>query len=486
MINAETKTATAKRKSSSAERLLLLAIIFLTNPVVNVFDYLPDFIAYIIIIKALTYYADRAPYFDEARRDFKSLLIISLAKIPSYFIMIHARGQNTMDYDVRTLFTFVFAVLEVTFLMFALKNLFRALWYIGERTDAAAVLSPFAISKSGKRSFTPESLERISYIFIFYKAAATFLPEMLLLTRSNVNFGINLPMLYPYCIIFSVVSVFVFGVILSKRFRCYVKAIFAEGKMRSATEGMLGEEARRALSVKLNVKDMCASLTLFVIAAFSTVDIRFDNLSGINLLPSFVFGLIILIAVWRMRSHVKSVTGAFISVGIYTAVSTVGYVLESFFLENYGYASLLEKNNEAASTLRFYTLAAGCAELVALIIMFIMLARLLADFASKHTGIDAHNERYSRLDAEHHKLIKKRIYIFSAIGIIHGSASLFDAFFKFLPDTEKVYTEFGTSSITMSLVPWFTSIVLISALFYIGYSVYLFDLLKEETQQKYS
>ena len=485
MINAETKTATLKRKRSVDERLLLLAIVFLTNPVVNVFDYLPDFIAYVIILRALTFYADRAPYFDEARQDFKSLLIVSLAKIPSYFIMVHARGQNTMDYDVRTMFNFIFAVIEIAFLLFALKNLFRALWYIGERTDTEAIISPFPISKSGRRRFSPEALERISYIFIFYKGFATFLPEMLLLTRSVSHTGINIPMFYPYCIIFSVVSVFVFGIFLSKRFRSYVKAIYTEGKMRSATENMLNEEAKHSLSLKLKVKNMRSVLSLLVIAAFCTVDIRFDNLSGINLLPSFVFGVVSLIAVIRIGKYTQKARGAAIAAAIYTFISAISWSLEAFFLENYGYAALMGKN-DIAHAMRNYTLAAFFAELLALILLFIMLAKLLIDFAQSHTGIDAHNERYSRLDAEYHRVIKRKIYIYSALGILHAAITLLECFFKFSPSTVKIMTELGTSTVVTGLVPWFSSVVLISAILYIGYSIYLFDTLKEELEQKYS
>ena len=483
MINAETKTTATKR--SFGKGLLLLAIVFLTNPVVNIFDYLPDFIAYIIIVKALGYYADRVPYFDEARRDFKSLLIISLAKIPSYFIMIYARGQNTMDYDVSAMFSFVFAVLEVAFLTFALKNLFRALWYIGERTDASSVISQFAISKSGKRRFAPEALERISYIFIFYKAGATFLPEMLLLTRSNVNFGINLPMLYPYCIIFSFVSVLIFGIILSKRFRCYVKAIYAEGKMRFAAENLLSTEARSRLYVRLNTRDMSYALSLLVIAAFTLIDVRFDNFSGINLMPGFVFGFITLLSVLRMRKHVSAARSSIIATAIYTLAAIVSSALEASFLEKHGYSALLEKNAEAIA-MRGYIILASSLELVAFIVLFVTLARLIIRFAERHTGLDVHDERYGRLDAEYHKTIKKKVWIFAAFGIAQGCATLIDSLFNLYPSLEKVTNEIGSSHVVLSLVPAFTLVVLISTVLYIIYAIHLVDLLKGEVEQKYS
>ena len=67
-----------EKKSNKAEGvgLLVLAITFLVNPAVNIFDYLPDFIGYFIIAKALIYYADRAPYFNEARVGFLRLAYV--------------------------------------------------------------------------------------------------------------------------------------------------------------------------------------------------------------------------------------------------------------------------------------------------------------------------------------------------------------------------------------------------------------------------
>ena len=88
------------------KRLLVFAITLLVNPCVNVFDYLPDFIGYFIIAYSLTYFSKRAPHFEEARTAFFRLACVSAAKVPSFLFMVMIRGQNTIDNDIKSLFTF--------------------------------------------------------------------------------------------------------------------------------------------------------------------------------------------------------------------------------------------------------------------------------------------------------------------------------------------------------------------------------------------
>ena len=96
--------------------LITLALVFLFNPVVRVVDVLPDFIACAILIKALGYAADRAPFFEEAKNGLFRLAAISLAKIPAFMIISLARNGNTLDNDTSVLFTFVFSVIETVVL----------------------------------------------------------------------------------------------------------------------------------------------------------------------------------------------------------------------------------------------------------------------------------------------------------------------------------------------------------------------------------
>lgn len=468
--------------------LIILSIVFLTNPVVNVFDYLPDFVAYIIIIKALKHFAERVPYFEEARAGFKKLFIVSLVKLPSYFIMIHARGQNTMDYDINSLLTFSFTAIEVVLLFGALKSLFKALCYFGERGGPVSLISPFAISKNSKRICTTETLELLSYIFIFYKAAATPLPEMLLLTRgvSAVNVGkvFNVARLYPYVIIFAVVSVFVFGIIVCKRFCAYVRAVRADGEAYAAADEMLDGEGKERLARELKIKDMGATLSIFVVAAFLMVDLCFDNLLEINLLPQFLFGAACLWGLKRLTRWIGESTAAIATAAIYTVVAAVKFVLEARFLTEYGYEALAMAAS-AAGEAYLPVAVAATVEFSALCVMLVLIGKSLTKFSVKHTGIDVHSERYSRLDKEFHSEIKKKIIIHTGFGILVGFSKLLEALFRLFPTVTYVSTDVGSGEVVSGLVPWFPLVMLLCTSIYVGYTIHVLGTLKEESKLKY-
>lgn len=485
-------TEEIKRKKTASERLLVLAAVFLTNPVVNIFDYLPDVIGYFIIFKALEYFAERSPYFDEAQDGFKKLFIVSLFKIPSYFIMVHARGQNTMDYDVKSLFTFTFTVIEVWILIFAVKNLFKALFYLGERSDARALLSTFPISKNGKRSFSPEKLELFTYVFIIYKGVATALPEMLLLTRivSSANAGhvFNVASLYPYTIIFAVVSVFVLGVILSRRYKAYIRSIDIDASMRPAADNMLDKEKKERLATNLMVNDIRATLSVFIVGAFLMIDICFDNLYEINLLPQLLFGAICVYGIWRLSRYSDSSRSALYSGIAYTLLATVSFAFQVEFLNEFGYSELINIGGGAKEAYMPVMITAAI-EFVALAVFFSLFARNIISFSDKHTGIDAHNERYSRMDAEFHKTLRQKAYIFAAFGILAGATKLLEIIFRYFPNITYVSNDSGsweTGVVVSGLVPWFSVAVLASSVLYICYCIHFFGKLREEVEIKYS
>lgn len=482
-------TEQTKRIKPVSVGLLVFAVACLTNPVVNIFDYLPDLIGYLIIVKALGYFADRVPYFSEARDGFTKLLIVSALKIPSYFIMIYARGQNTMDYDVRVLFTFTFAVVEVFLFYFAIRNLFRALSYLGERSEAAATISPFPISKKGTKKFSPDGLEIMSLVFVIYKAVATAIPEMLLLTRgvsaSNIGKVFNVAKLYPYAIMFAVVSVFVFGVILAKRWASYIRAMRTEGKAYQAADNMLDADNKARLEINLKVRDMRAALAVFIVGAFFMIDVCFDNFQEINLLPMFLFGAVSAYGIWRLGRHTEGTRTPLIVSIAYTAVSLVTFILQVIFLEKFGYTELLYSSGGAKEAYLPVIISAGV-EFLMLCAMFVFMAKVILSFGATHTGIDVHDQRYSRMDAENQKIFKRKTYIFVALGIVSGASKLAEIIFRYFPKKTFVSVEGEFGVVVSGMVPWFSVVVMFTAVAYICYSIHIFGKLRDEVELKYS
>ena len=123
--------------------LIIFSLVLLINPNINVIDLMPDFIAWFILAKLFERAADSAPYFEEARVAFKRLAWVNLAKIPAFILVMLIRSKDTLDNNVYALASLSFAVIETLFIIPAVKNIFLALFHLGERTEAVSLISPF-------------------------------------------------------------------------------------------------------------------------------------------------------------------------------------------------------------------------------------------------------------------------------------------------------------------------------------------------------
>lgn len=483
----EAKNNLSKKNVSVKKGLLVFAITFLVNPCVNVFDYLPDFVGYLIIASCLTYYARRVPHFEEARTGFFRLACVSVAKIPAYFFMVMIRGQNTIDNDIKSLFTFTLTAIETILLIDAVRHLFDALAYLGQRGNATALLREFPLSKNGKRKMKPDSLRNLCYAFAIYRFAATALPEMLLLTKT-VDAGsyykvFNVARLYPYAIIFAVVSVFILGIIVTKRFSKYLMAIKAEGLMYSSVDLLFDDLSRENLNKKLMVGKIKTTLTLFLVAAFFTVDISVDNIFSIDAVPNFVFGILVLLASVRISSLASVKKYITIFAALYSIVALTAYYFQIKFLTSYGYDMLT--TSLGRSDYMSVIISSG-AEFVFYTILLVLSAVAVSRLAYNHTGIEKENPHYSKVDEDYHKKLTRDVWTWFTCALLAGGAKLVDTIQRYFADTTLVAVENDVGLVTSGLFPWFNIVTFGTTVLFICYSLYLFGRLKEEVALKYS
>ena len=236
------------------------------------------------------------------------------------------------------------------------------------------------------------------------------------------------------------------------------------------------------------VKDIRATLSVFIVGAFLMIDICFDNLYEINLLPQLVFGAVSVYGIWRLARYSGSSKPALYSGIAYTLLATVSFAFQVSFLNEFGYSELVNIGGGAKEAYMPVMITATI-EFVALAVFFPLLAGAIISFSDKHTGIDAHNERYSRMDAEFHKSLRQKAYIFAGLGILAGAMKLLEIIFRYFPNVTHVSTDFGsweTGVVVSGLVPWFSLVVLASSVLYICYCIHFFGKLREEVEIKYS
>jgi len=136
-----------KRKNKIIYGLIVFCLILLFNPNINVIDPLPDFIAWFLLARIFESAADSAPHFEEARANFIRLGWINLLKIPAFLLIMFVKSKDTLDNNIYALVSLSFAVFELILTTQAVKYLFTALFYLGERTEASSLIKPF---KSGR------------------------------------------------------------------------------------------------------------------------------------------------------------------------------------------------------------------------------------------------------------------------------------------------------------------------------------------------
>ena len=158
-----------KQKSIFPMGAMIAAFCILANPNISLVDILPDAIAYGLLLYSLRHVSTFAPYMGEAAAGFRKMLYISLLKIPALFIMLTMAMQRVTI----TVFSLSFAVLELIFLLPAIRNLFEGFFYLGARFGCEA-----AIRETPRK---PDAVLTMTYIFLSAKMAMSTLPEFMFL-----------------------------------------------------------------------------------------------------------------------------------------------------------------------------------------------------------------------------------------------------------------------------------------------------------------
>ena len=149
------------------KRYFILSALFLFNPIVSVFDVLPDFIGYFLLMKAFTdasYVFDNA---DETHQAFKKMGILSLFKLLSMIILPFT------DATMALVFSFTFAILEAMYGIGAFQRLFDTTSFICLRCGEERF-----VSKS-------ESLKRFTTGFFITRILCSTVPDLFTLFLSD-------------------------------------------------------------------------------------------------------------------------------------------------------------------------------------------------------------------------------------------------------------------------------------------------------------
>lgn len=464
---------------------LVIALVFLFNPNLSIIDILPDFVAFFILARLVLRASDISPYFEEARESFVKLGWLNLAKILGAVVIVVVRRGNTSDGDIITLVSVVFGICECILLIGAANNIFRALFYLGERSSATSLISPFPPDRHG-RSFNADLLLSFTHLFSVIKCLSYALPTILLLTQNpdNTSVTVSPSAYFSSTMLYTAALTLIVGVIWLVRMLRYTSACVRSGDLSRALDEMNSERAEKAYEKKQKIRKISSALTLFAISALFSVELAFDNFHDISLVPNFLIGIFLLIALFRL-SDFADTKYARIAAIVYTAASATFFLFDTRFKLRFDYSDLLTPG-EASDAYRTVELLATL-ELVAFITVLILTVISFRQFIKGNTGLSPESERYSRADREFHGGLMKKTYVTAALAAISMISHFLSIFIS--GDIRILETElYDHSPVTLYMpsIPWFSLIVAASSIAFIAYTYYFTNLLKEEVRMKYS
>ena len=372
-------------------------------------------------------------------------------------------------------------------MIIAIRNIFDGLFRLGERTSASALISDFKITK--RKSMTADALKTLTYAFAIIKCACYGLPDMLLLTTMRENAHgmqiITIDPKYPIVLLLTQAIGFAVGILWFRRMKKYAKSVIKEGQFNSALLSISdGINIQKIESMK-KTREIKAFITLLTASVIFMFELRLDNLRSVNLIPPTLFAILIFISVFAYRKYITSPTLLLIVTALYAISSSVAYVIEFNFLNEYGYDYLLETKNAAEKyvPVNISTIIST----VILLILIILITLMLRNFILRHTGISKDSENYGKLEKEYHGSLLMRTYIFSAIAIL--SAVFKCVYVISSGNTQWVFTD--TNDVTMPVitapsVEWIGFATSAASIALILYSIYYFSTLKDEVEMKYA
>ena len=472
-----------KARSGYGWVVFSLGLLFI--PALNIIDFFPDFIAYFIIARALSFGVNKLPYFEEARSAFIKLGIVNLCRIPAIMLILRFRSINYGDTDIYAMMTLIFGVVESIYLFPAISNLFDALFYLGGRGESRAILAP--IKLLGK-STAPETIKNLSFVFAGARAVLALLPELCLLSAVDETGTaiISHPYahLYPFVLSACVIISLLIGILWLSASVKYVRAIGKEGLYRESIDALVTDERRPEVENKTKLRRACFALNTMTLASVFTLEINFDNFGNVNVLPHFIFAILLVSGLIHLTGKTKYTRFASIASIGYTIVSLVGHGLLISFLEKWSYTEIKIVDAAQKAYTPIIILSAIEFVLAATIIITVMLA--MHSFVLGNTKIAPSAEGYGIPDRDFHRSLLKKNITYSVLGILVTASKLAlvilngGADYLFVGNTSG-----GISTIVTTAIPWFGLLITILALLYTGAAFYFLGIIKDELKMKY-
>ncbi len=396
---------------------IAVACIFLFNAFINVIDIIPDFIGYIIMSSALVKLGTLNSDIEAASKCFRYMIGVDLSK---YAALMWIFGVTFGDEQSTAilLVTFIYAVIEVIFLILAFSKLFSGLTNLGYVHANTSVLGS---KREGGRSYS-DKIKAFTFFFVVARAVLTVAPELSVLTITEYTEGSFVMYLYEYIgtmrgIAF--VFVTVIGVIWLCKIFGYFKRISKDVGFCESLTNRYNEEIVPSEAVFVK-RQMAIALAMLVFAVAFTFDVRFE---GVSIIPDAIASVFFAFTVFALRKLVTFNHPAMFSLTAFFLVSNViRHIVEYKFFDEYYYGAVYRSPEVYSAYCKMC--AVSVITVVAQLALVIGILLCLWKVIERYTGFvmgedEAKNQ--ARLDAVHKEQRRKTLIL--ALGAVISAAS---------------------------------------------------------------
>ena len=402
--------------------LVIAGFLLLFNPVINVFDVIPDAIGFFLIVAGLTklsYFVDRI---SKARGMFLKLALVELLKIASIFTIVGDVNSGS----TKVLLSFVFGIGEAVMFTLAVMWLFEGLSFSAVVYNATKV-SEITKTKRGKNNDV--FLRTRNYIIFFYifRCIATLIPELTELQMYD-HIGevhsYSVPLTYFKDDLYKLFGalVIILGIIYIVRVISYFTALKKDTQYR---ENFIKtyEDTRVTRPEFFLAHRMMTSLVLFTFGAVLTFTLLIDN---VNILIGAISGVFFAVSALTMRKYVPKAWIILPFVGARIVFSVVSFIEQVRYFGEYS-ADAVFYVDKAASM--YYKMAFfGCVDMffaAALLTVFSVILITAVRDHLKVCGVIEETAQFSksRRDKETLQYLKRRIIPMTVFGIIYFASA---------------------------------------------------------------
>lgn len=373
------KSKKSTQKKSIGFGLLSFSLLFFANPNINIIDFLPDFIGYILLCFALSRLADMNESIGEAVSSFRKMILIDVGKWLALF-WVFGLSVTTERNSSLLLWSFVFAVLEGIVLIPAYIKLFRGITELGYFYPNTSVLE----NSSGNKKSRTDKIRNATVFFVVLKATFAVLPELADLSNSAYDDTSSFVHIYQYIgtmRMLAFIPVLIVGVVWLIRALRYFASLrkdelFLSGLIEKYETQIL---PREGIFVRRNFK---IAYILFTVALCFTVDFRVEYQ---NLFPDVFAAIFFFATLWFLQKNTAMKKGLqYGAAGVYFVAATLSSVSEYWFFSKHYYGAIIKSEEAFYSYLTLFL----CNVFKALVFLFLIFVIIRGFYRviETHTG----------------------------------------------------------------------------------------------------